>query len=754
MNMKNDNEQQNTSHSRSGSLQLSDNEKRDIVKYLEAGKPLPEKYRFLLFKDDREVELVWNGKSNEVTNVVLPFQVIEQIDEPREGKEFGDGGTLFDTSGKQITGWTNKLIWGDNKLILSSLKNGPMRKEIEAQGGLKLVYIDPPFDVGADFSMNIEIGEGGEAESFTKRPSVIEEIAYRDTWGKGVDSFVAMIYERLQLIHGLLADDGSVYVHCDWRVNSYMRLCLDEIFGKDNFLNELVWLYRGYEHSTSHWNRKHDSIFLYKKGGTNTFNSAEVMEALSPETLKKYKYSDENGKYRLRGRNLVGSPFKQQTDVLPENEEKFPDLIYRQYMTEGILPRDWFIIDFVNQSANEKLDYPTQKPEELIEKIIKASSNEGDLVADFFCGSGTTLSVAEKLGRKWIGSDLGKFGVHTSRKRMIGVQRELKKAGKDFRAFEILNVGKYERQSFITTNDDLRAEEKAKQAERKEKEFIKLILSAYKAETVESFVTVVGKKRDRLVAIGPINLPVSQKFIQEIVSEMKSKNLTKVDVLGFDYEMGLIFDEFVTEGIDISFKIIPREVFDKRAVERGHVNFYDVAYIDVKPIITGRGSMKELAIELTDFSVFYNQDNGAIDAELKAGSSKVIVQNGQVLKVTKDKETGEVLKEVLTKKWSDWIDYWAIDYNFADRKEVIRVPKTHGDNLFEKGVEQDLFDYDEVWTGDYIFDNEWQSFRTKKNRNLELTSAPKELPKGDYKVAVKVVDIFGNDTTRVVNVTI
>jgi len=141
------------------SLSLSDNEKRDVFKFLEAGKPLPDKYRFLLFKDDREVELVWNGKTNEVTNVVLPFQIIEQIDEPREGKEFGDGGTLFDTSGKQITGWTNKLIWGDNKLILSSLKNGPLRKEIEAQGGLKLIYIDPPFDVGADFSMDIKIGE-------------------------------------------------------------------------------------------------------------------------------------------------------------------------------------------------------------------------------------------------------------------------------------------------------------------------------------------------------------------------------------------------------------------------------------------------------------------------------------------------------------------------------------------------------------------------------------------------------------------
>ncbi len=696
-------------------ISLSDAEKRDIVKYLEQGKPLPEKYRFLLFGDDREVELVWNGKTNEVTNVVLPFQVIEQIDEPREGKEFGERDTLFDTSGKQITGWTNKLIWGDNKLILSSLKNGPVRKEIEAQGGLKLIYIDPPFDVGADFSMDIEIGEGNEAESFTKKPSVIEEIAYRDTWGKGADSFIAMIYERLKLMHELLAEDGSIYVHCDWRVNSYMRLILDEIFGRENQTGEIVWNYSWGLRTETTWNRKHDTILMYSKNKEGfIFNAKDVLEErkMSEATVNRLKYK---GALITDGNKGRGS------------EEK-------------ALPSDVWYVATINGMSVERLGYPTQKPEELIEKIVKASSNEGDLVADFFCGSGTIPAVAEKLGRKWIGTDLGKFGIHTSRKRMVGVQRELKKAGKDFRAFEILNIVKYERESFLTTNDDLRAEEKAKQAERKEKDFIKLILSAYKAEAVESFTHIVGKKRDRLVAVGPINLPVSSKFIREIVSECKEKNLTKIDVLGFDYEMGMNFSEYADEGIDVAFKIIPREVFDKRAVERGHVNFYDVAYIDIKPIVTGRGNMKELSIKLTDFSVFYNQDNGAIDEELKAGRSKVIIENGQVLKVTKDKDTELVSREILTKKWSDWIDYWAVDYNFADRKEIIKIT--------EDGEEK------EVWTGDYIFDNEWQTFRTKKNRNLELVSAPKELPKGDYKVAVKVVDIFGNDTTRIIEVKI
>jgi len=703
-------------------MTLSDNEKRDVIKYLEAGKPLPEKYRYLLFDDVREVELLWNGKTNEVTNVVLPFQVIEQIDEPRSDAKFGDQYSLFDTSGRQITGWTNKLIWGDNKLILSSLKNGPMRKEIEEQGGLKLIYIDPPFDVGADFSMDIKVGDDKNEESFTKKPSVIEEIAYRDTWGKGADSFIAMIYERLKLMHDLLAEDGSIYVHCDWRVNSYMRLCLDEIFGKNNFQREIVWTLAGvsgYKSLVNGFVRGHDSILYYAKSSSHIFN-------------KKFLEYDENQLKRFSKVDAEGRRYKPITATR------------RLYLDDsnGVPISDvWNDIASFQTVVNspEIMDYPTQKPEKLIRRMIEASTNEGDLVADFFCGSGTTLAVAEKLGRKWIGSDLGKFGIHISRKRMIGVQRELKRESKNFRAFEILNVGRYERESFLTTNDDLRAEEKSKQAESKEKEFVKLILSAYKAEPVESFVNINGKKRDRLVVVGPINTPVSSKLIQDIVKESKEKGITKVDVLGFDYEMGLDFSQYKDQGIDIAFRIIPREVFDKKAVEKGQVKFYDVAFIEAKPITKGRGNDKEIIIELTDFSVFYNQDDSDEIAEaLRPGGSKVVVENGQVVKISKDKETQEISKEILTKKWSDWIDYWAVDFDFASRKEIIKI--------VEDGKEK------EVWTGDYIFDNEWQSFRTKKNRNLDLATSPKVATKGKHKIAVKVVDIFGNDTTKVIEV--
>jgi len=708
-------------------MNLSDNEKRDAVKFIEAGKPLPDKYRFLLFGEKEEVELVWNGKTDEVTTAVLPFQVIEQIDVPRTEK-FGNAnlGTLFDNSGRQITGWTNKLIWGDNKLILSSLKNGPLRKEIEEQGGLKLIYIDPPFDVGADFSMDIKIGDDEHEESFTKKPSVIEEIAYRDTWGKGADSFIAMIYERLKLMHDLLAEDGSIYVHCDWRLSCHVRLILDEIFGKDNFQREIIWSFdtkSGYKTIAENYIRSHDTLLFYAKE-TNDKIFNKQFESYGEEYIERFKKMDENGR---KYRDDRGSGVKQYLDE-----------------SKGVPIADvWRDIRSFQQASTseEYIAYPTQKPESLLDRVIRTSTNEGDLVADFFCGSGTTLAVAEKLGRKWIGSDLGKFGIHTSRKRLIDVQRELKKVGKDFRAFEILNVGRYERENFLAVNDDLRAEEKAKQAERKEKEFVKLIISAYKAEPVESFVNIVGKKRDRLVAVGPINTPVSSKLIKDIVAECKEKGITKIDVLGFDYEMGLDFGEYKDQGVDIAFRIIPREVFDKKAVEKGQVKFYDVAFIEAKPIIKGKGNSKELSIELTDFSVFYNQDDsGEVAEALRPGGTKVMVENGQVVKISKDKATELISKEILTKKWSDWIDYWAVDFDFADRKEIIKV--------MENGEEK------EVWTGDYIFDNEWQSFRTKKNRNLDLTSVAREVSKGTYKVAVKVVDIFGNDTTKVIEVKI
>lgn len=695
-------------------MALTDNELRDVVKLLESGKPLPDEYRFKLFADKREVELVWNGKTNEICNIVLPFQTIEQVDEPREDTSKNLQTALFDNRGRQQKDWTNKLIWGDNKLILSSLKNGPLREEIEANGGIKLIYIDPPFDVGADFSMDIEVGD----EQFHKQPTVLEELAYRDTWGKGADSFIAMIYERLVLMRDLLAQDGSIYVHCDWRLNSYMRIILDEIFSKDNFVNEIIWKYHVGTTPQKGLGKKHDNIYFYKKSENFIYNLWR--ESISIERIKDYKYIDTDGrKYRFGG---------------SDDKTKY-------YLDEGKAATDvWTDINIINKSANERLGYPTQKPEKLIERIINESTNEGDLVADFFAGSGTTLAVAEKLNRKWIGADLGKFSIHTTRKRMIEVQRKLKDEGKNYRAFEILNMGRYAREHYIGVNPNLSDDEKQQQLAQKEQDFMELIIRAYRAESSIGFKTFQARKNGRMVSVGPINLPVTRLFVEEVLKESLDKQITKIDILAFEFEMGLfpkIQEEAKDRGIDLALKYIPKEVFDKRAIEKNQVVFNDVSYIEVKPQFRGN----TVAIELTGFSVFYNQDTIDNAAEsLKASGTKLVIQNGQIIKVNKN-ASGIIDTELITKKWTDWIDYWSVDFDFESRKETIRKKKEGGDG------------FEDVWTGDFVFENEWQTFRTKKDRSLDLTSAYNEYSKkGPHKIAIKVVDIFGNDTMKVIEI--
>ena len=694
-------------------LKLSKEENREINRFLEEDKPLPEKYRFLLFGDKREVELVWNGKTKEVCNIVLPFQTIEQVDEPRSEKpsDMPVQGELLDTDGRgrQLKGWTNKLIWGDNRLILSSLKNGPLREEIEAQGGLKLIYIDPPFDVGADFSMDIEIGDN----TFTKKPNILEEIAYRDTWGKGSESFLAMIYERLVLMRDLLAEDGSIYVHCDWRVNSYIRLVMDEVFGKGNFKNEIAWCYSGPGKNDRAYTRKHDSILFY---GKNTLNSIFSIQRL------KHKSGIHN-----KGAFLAKA-IEDSADRVAQLEE------------QGKRIEDWWTdIYTADRKRNEIVGYPTQKPEDLLKRIIETSCSEGNLVADFFCGSGTTAAVAEKLGRKWICTDLGKFAIHTTRKRMIGVQRQLKADGRNYRAFEVLNLGKYERQHFVGINANLREEEQQKQLQQKEKAFLKLILNAYRAEKTTQFSAFHGKKAGRLVAVGPINMPVTRLFVEEIILECRRHRITKVDILAFDFEMGLfpnVRDEARDKGIDIAPKYIPAEVFDKRAVEKNQVVFHDVAYIEVKPHVKKRS----VAVELIDFSVFYSQDSIAKAKEtMKKKSSRIVIEKGQIVKISRD-EDGCSISEVLTKNWTDWIDYWSVDFDFESKREIIRRKDPETGKI------------EEHWTGDYVFENEWQSFRTKKERSLELKSVFYECKPGQRKVAVKVVDIFGNDTMTLMEI--
>lgn len=414
----------------------------------------------------------------------------------------------------------------------------------------------------------------------------------------------------------------------------------------------------------------------------------------------------------------------------------------------------------------ERTAYPTQKPEKLLERIISASSNEGDLVADFFCGSGTTAAVAEKLGRRWISTDLGKFGIHTTRKRLIQVQRGLKSASKPFRAFEVLNLGRYERQAYLNVAGRLTGKKKEQALARKEQEFRDLILKAYRAEPLADTGFFHGKHGGRLVVVGPINLPVGRLFVEEVITECRKRGASRVDVLAFEFEMGLfpaVLDEARQKGIDFSPKTIPPEVFDKRAVEKGQVRFQDVAYIEVTPRFDKKDKLT-VAVELTDFSVYYSQGLAdAIAADLKEGKSQVVCDQGHLWKVSKDKES-VIKRDKLTNQWTDWVDYWAVDFDYESRKEIIKVERGTGlsgvrGHLpgFEPAQRELALpdsDFEERWMGAYIFENEWQSFRTRQSRDLELTTASHTYPKsGHYVIAVKVIDIFGNDTMTLIPIT-
>lgn len=748
---------------------MNEKDKEHLIALIKAGEKLPKEYIYQLFADEEDVFLFWNGRKEAITNVALPFHSIEHIDEPRPTAAPGQA-TLFDLKGRQLRGWTNKLIWGDNKLILSSLANGPLREEIEREGGLKLIYIDPPFAVGADFGFNIEIG----GETAEKKQSVIEEIAYRDSWVKGISSYLTMMYERLKLMHNLLAEDGFIFVHVGDKVSNAIQTILTDIFGENNYRNTII-IPRGTKNVQSQFDTLRalsvgtDFGFLYSKKESSRINKLSLPGTeFAPGKWDTFWRGTDRPtmRYDLFGINPSKGQWRWSKDrayqaktnyeeYLSKHSAKTLDEYYLENQERGIelnfirlgqdksvqyyvSPRDYKLASTNWSSVKTKgfeTNYATEKNEELLEVIINWLSNEGDLIADFFCGSGTTAAVAEKLGRKWIATDLGRFSIHTTRKRMIGVQRALQAAGKDFRAFEVLNLGKYERQFFM---DDLSNGPDSHRDKAKDAMYVDLILEAYKAKRVTGCETLHGSRVGSFVHVGPLDVPVTQSRIMNIFEECREKLYTRADVLGFEFEMGLtpqFIQELKEKGVVITLKYIPKEVFDKRAVEKGQVKFFDVAYLNTKEAIKG----KTISIKLTDFVTQYTQDDiEELQLSMRAGS-KVVIEGGRIMKIEKSRE-GVINRTLLTEHWADWVDYWAVDFNYQDKKEIIKI-------MNDKGV------VEEQWTGNYLFENEWQSFRTKKNAAIEFISSTHEYPKpGKYKVMVKVVDILGIDTSKVIEV--
>jgi len=459
--------------------------------------------------DVTRTELVWPGKYNEdgtrkeVPRVNLPFQVIETVNESRATRVAKQGQqTIYDYyKGEEGStfeeGWKNKLIWGDNLLVMSSLLE-------KFAGKIDLIYIDPPFATGADFKFNAQIGE--EDLEVTKEHSIIEEKAYRDTWGKGLQTYLSMMYERLVIMRELISEEGSIYVHLDATVGHYVKLILDEVFGPNSFQREIVWRIgwiSGYKSAAKNWIRNHDTILYYvKTPGRFTFNKEYIPY---PAGYERRGGENPNGK---------GYPIE---DVWNANTFEF-----------NLKGEDSLDSIQIKSFSQEKTGYATQKNESILRRIINASSNPGDLVADFFSGSGTTLAVAEKLGRRWIGCDLSRWAIHVTRKRLLDIE--------NCKPFEVLNLGKYERKYW----QGVTFKEKSKEDQQVAiYQYIAFILKLYGAEPLTGTVHLHGKKGKAVVHVGAVDAPVTIDEIAACLDECEKLKLPELHVLGWEWEMGL-----------------------------------------------------------------------------------------------------------------------------------------------------------------------------------------------------------------------
>lgn len=664
-------------------------------------------------------ELIWDGKYEKdgkrvaPLRVALPFQTVETVNETAQARQRAMD--LF--SAGHDAEWRNRLIWGDKRYVLPSLIE-------EFSGKVNLIYIDPPFNVGADFSFTATIPDNPETDddettTFLKEPSMIEVKAYRDTWGvtldekeRGVtslDHYSKWFYETVVLLRELLAENGSIYVHLDWHVGHYAKAVLDEVFGFENFANEIIWQkIRTTKGQTVGFGNIHDVIFAYHKSNNCTFNSQYVpireeyidshYGAVDEATGKRYRLvsltQTGQGSAKKFGKKVLEPPkgkhwvWSQERidEALTNGRIVFTSTgtpAIKRFLdeAEGDHVEDiWTDIYPVNAVAVERTNYATQKPEALLERILKASSNDNDLVLDCFCGSGTTAAVAEKNNRRWITCDLGRFAIHTTRKRLLSID--------NVRPFVVQNLGKYERQFWQATEFSSQSSEASSQQRYRE-----FILKLYNARPITSYTWLHGIKGGRMVHVGAVDSPVSVGDVQNIVTEFKravgtgkdAPATNGVDVLGWDFAFELnevAKQQAAQANINVRFLRIPREVLEKKAVEQGDVHFFELAalQVDLKKL------KRDVTLTLTDFVI------------------------------PPDDVPQDVQRAI--KHWSQWIDYWAVDW---DNK---------GDT----------------------FHNEWQTYRTRKSRDLQLTTTHGYDAAGEYTVVVKVIDILGNDTTKTMKV--
>ncbi|MDH7498838.1 MAG: site-specific DNA-methyltransferase [candidate division NC10 bacterium] len=527
----------------------------------------------------------------------LPLRALEIVDPNPFG---GDDPLPFPGHAHPDKGWRNQLIRGDNKYIMASLLP-------DYAGQIDLIYIDPPFATGGDFSIRIPSPNGRRR----REESALRKRAYRDRWEGGLDSYLLMMSERLTLMRELLADDGSIYVHLDWHAGHYVKILMDEIFGRENFRNEIVWCYRTMQTSKRGWAKKHDNILYYTKSGRYTFNLKEVLEPYPPDYQRRFRYTDDRGRrFMIRGK---GGPFGfGQGDIRIEDEKRYPQFTYRQYIQEGSIPKDWWEIEMLNSNSQERVGFETQKPEALLERIIKASSHPGDLVADFFCGSGTALVVAERLGRRWMGADLSGHAIHTTRKRLLEIPR--------CRPFRLL---------------DLPDSRKAKLKEAGIRNCRGFLLQLYRAQPLPGYRRLHGSKEGRMVHVGRMASAVSEKEVQETIRECVSAGAKALEILGWEFEPEVndLAHRIATEhSITLRLVLIPREVLEVRDPAREEVRFLLLNRLEVGYRWKGR----TLTLFLRDL---------------------VPPPPEELPKGAKAKAT----------KMGNLIDYWAVDFDYQGR---------------------------------------------------------------------------------------
>ena len=581
----------------------------------------------------------------------------------------------------------------------------------EDSGKVDLIYIDPPFLKQEDFTIKVQLAE----HTVEKSASVIEEKAYRDTWGRNHFSYLEMLYHRIKLAREILKDSGSIFVHIGPDVSHYVRQLIEEIFGYNNFLNEVIWQRTDpHNDAKSRFGNIHDSIFWFKKGEKQYYDYNAVRDELSDSGEKEYSLLklEDGSVVNLKGNeHKAGRIFKLENATWKGSKNRFvwrgaKPSANREWMNdeqgmEDALSRGELylrnpqkgaarcLVKYLDENLGIVLqdiwtnagrmkggsEYPTQKPERLLSQIIQAASPQNGLVLDFFAGSGTTAVAAEKLGRRWIACDLGRFAIHTTRKRMLDIP--------DCKPFEVLNLGKYERAYWqgVTFGETPTEPNQAAIAA-----YIAFILELYKAQPLAG-THIHGKKGRTLIHVGAVDAPVTISQVNEALAECATLGQKELHILGWEWEMGMndpIIKHAQAEyGIGLRLLNIPREVMEKRAVECGDIRFFDLAYLeaDVKP--EGKGK-RGVRVELKNFVI---PDTDLIPEEVRAKISK----------------------------WSDYIDYWAVDWDFRHD----------------------------------TFMNQWQTYRTRTQRKLDLVSDPHTYKEpGRYSILIKVVDIFGNDTNR------